>query len=140
MEVSVDDREPLSGEVVDAGCPTAEHDRGERERDDHAHGDKGEMGVEQDKSDAHAHEGANTHKGGQKTVLDERLELVDVGGHPGHDPARHLTFVVVERQALQLSPDGDAQRHHDPLGRAARDKGRADLVEQVGDCDREIDP
>ena len=79
------------------------------------------------------------HERRKQAVLDQRFELVDVGRHPGHDAARHLALVVVERETLQLGPDADAQRQHDPLGRPAGDEGLADLVDQVDERDDEED-
>ena len=92
-----------------------------------------------DQGDTDADEGDDRDERGEQPVLDQRLELVDVGRHAGHDPAGHLALVVVERQALQLGPDADAQREHDPLGGATGDERLADLVDEVDQRDDEED-
>ena len=98
-----------------------------------------ELEVEEHQRDADADEGHERDQRREQPVLDQRLELVDVGRHPGHDPAGHLALVVVEREPLQLGPDPDPQRQHDPLGGAAGDERLADLVDQVGEGDDEED-
>ncbi len=139
LEVGVHDGDAVAGELVGPGRLAAEHDRGEGQRDDHAHGDQGKPRVEHEKGDTDTDEGAHAHEGREEAVLYERLELVDVGGHPGHDPARHLPLVVVERQPLEVRPDPDAQRHHDALGGAPGHERRSDLIDQVSERDDEID-
>ncbi len=51
-----------------------------------------------------------------ETVLQELRQRVDVAGHAGHDPARHLVLVVVDAEPLQVGEDLDAQRVEQPLG------------------------
>ena len=46
-------------------------------------------------------------------------ERVDVGGHAGHDPARHLLLVVVDAEPLQVGEHLDPQR----VEHAARRRG-----------------
>ena len=65
------------------------------------------------------------------------FELVDVGRHPGHDSTGHLALVVVERKALQLRPDPDAERQHDPLRGAPGDKRLGDLVDEIDERDEQ---
>ena len=93
--------------------------------------------VHQQQGDADAHERDQRDQGLEQAVLDQGLELVDVGGHPGHDPAGHLALVVVEREPLQLGPDPDAQAGHDPLAGAAGHEGLGDLVEEVDQRDQQ---
>ena len=57
-------------------------------------------------------------------------ERVDVGGHAGHDPARHLVLVVVDAEPLEVGEDLDAQRVQQPLGGAAHHAGRAHITHQ----------
>ena len=98
-----------------------------------------QLGVEDQQRDADPDEGDQRDQRGQHAVLDQRLELVDVGGHPGHDPAGHLALVVVERQPLQLGPDPDPQRQHDALGGPAGHERLADLVDHVGQGHHQVD-
>ncbi len=88
----------------------------------------------------HADERDDRDQRGQQAVLDQRLELVDVRRHPGHDPSGHLALVVVEREPLQLGEDPDAQGEHDPLCGPAGHERFADLVDEVGKGDDEEDP
>ena len=69
--------------------------------------------------DQHADEAHDVHERGDEPGLQQLRERVDVGGHAGHDPARHLAVVVVEREPLQVGEDPDAQREQQPLGGAA---------------------
>ena len=138
LEVRVDDRDPLPGEVVGARRLAPEHNCRERERYDHAQGHEGKPPVQEEEGDPDTDEGAHGDECREEPVFYQRLELIHVRGHPGHDPARHLALVVVEGEALQLRPDTDAQRHHYPLGGAAGDERRPDLVDQVRERDYEV--
>ncbi len=139
LEVGVHDGDPLAGHVVQHRGPAPEDHGGRGQRHDDGEGAETELEVEQHERDADPDEGDERDEGQQQAVLDQRLELVDVRGHPGHDPAGHLALVVVEREPLQLGPDPDAQRQHDPLRDPAGDERLADLVDQVGQGDRQVD-
>ena len=49
-----------------------------------------------------------------EAVLEELLERLDVARHAGHDHARLLVGVVVEREALQVREHAHAQLEHHP--------------------------
>ena len=137
LEVGVDDGQRLAHRVVEAVRDPAEDDRRSDERDHHQQRPERQLDVEQQQRDPHADEGDERDQRGEQPVLDQRLELVDVGGHPGHDPAGHLPLVVVEREPLQLGPDPDPQARHDALAGAAGHEGLRDLVEEVDEDDHE---
>ena len=67
-----------------------------------------------------ADEGHEAHERLDEPGLQQVGERVDVGGHAGHDPTRHLAVVVVEREPLEMREDPDAQRVEQSLGGAAR--------------------
>ena len=52
---------------------------------------------------------------GDQAGLQERGQRVDVGGHPGHDPAGHLALVVVEPEPLQVRVAAHPQQVQQPL-------------------------
>ncbi len=139
LEVGVDHRNPLPGPVVDFRR-TAPKDGGrDPQGNDHHEAGRRQPPVEEEERHPDPHEGADAHHRGDQTALQQRLEGVHVGRHAGHDATGHLALVVVEGQSLQLCPDPDSQRHHDPLGGPARDERLADLVDEVGERDDEID-
>ena len=78
--------------------------------------------LDEDEHHEHADEADDVDEGGDQAGLEQLRERVDVGGHAGHDPARHLAVVVVERQPLQVGEDPDAQREQQPFGGAAGDR------------------
>ncbi len=139
LEVGVDDRDPLAGDVVEPGRTAPEQPGCGGQRHHDGQGAQAELEVEDQQGDTDADERHERDQRQQQAVLDQRLELVDVGRHPGHDPAGHLALVVVQREPLHLGPDPDPQREHDPLGRAAGHERLADLVHQVGQGHREVD-
>jgi hypothetical protein len=98
-----------------------------------------ELEVDEHEGTTHTDEGDDRDQSRQQPVFDERFELVDVGGHPGHDPSGHLALVVVQRETLHLGPDADAQRQHDPFRRPAGHEGLAHLVDQIGQGDDQKD-
>ena len=53
-------------------------------------------------------------------VLQQLLEVLDVARHPRHDHPGLLLGEEVERQALEVGEDLDAQVVHDPGGEPAR--------------------
>ena len=139
LEVGVDDGDALAREVVEPGGLAPEDHRGNRQGHHDGERAQAELEVDDDEGDPHADEGDEGDQRGKQPVLDQRFELVDVGGHPGHDPARHLALVVVQRQTLHVGPDADAQGQHDPLGGTTGDEGLADLVDEVDQGDDEED-
>ena len=58
LEVGVDDRDALPGEVVGPGRLAPEDDGRDGQRDDHAQGDERELGVQDEQGDTDADEGA----------------------------------------------------------------------------------
>ena len=74
----------------------------------------------------------------EQAVLDQRLELVDVGRHPGHDPAGHLALVVVERRRCSCAQIRIRSDNMIRWAVAAGDEGLTDLVDQVGERDDEV--
>jgi hypothetical protein len=51
-----------------------------------------------------------------ETVLQELLQVLDVARHPGHDHARLLLGVEVERQSLEVGEHLRPQVVHHPGG------------------------
>ena len=78
-----------------------------------------ERPADEDEHDEHADEAEDADERVDEPGLQQLRERVDVGGHAGHDPARQLAVVVVEREPLQVGEDPDAQREQQPLGGAA---------------------
>ena len=84
----------------------------------------------------------------REPVLQQLLERLDVARHAGHDHARLLVGVVVEREALQVRERADAQFEHDarrdPSGggdaRAARHRGHDHREDGEDPDDRQRGP
>ena len=78
-----------------------------------------ELRVDEDERDADADERHEVHERVDETVLQQLRERVDVGGHAGHDAARHLLLVVVDAEPLEMGEHLDPQRVQEPFGGAA---------------------
>ena len=139
LKVGVDDGDPLAGQIVKTSRLAAEDHGGDGQRDDDRERTEPELQVDDQECDPHSDKRDEGDQRREEAVLDERFELVDVGRHPGHDPSRHLAFVVVQGETLHLPPDAYAQRQHDPLGGTTGDEGLPDLVHKVGQRDRQVD-
>ena len=83
---------------------------------------------EQDDSDDDHRQALDGELG--QPVLEQLLEVLDVARHPRHDDTGLLGGEVVERQALQVGEDLDAQVVHDPSGEPAGDLHLAPLGER----------
>ncbi len=139
LEVGVHDGDALAREVVEPGS-LAPEDHGRNRQGNHdGERAQAELEVDDDESDPHTDKGDERHERGKQAVLDQRFELVDVGGHSGHDPARHLALVVVQRQTLHVGPDADTQGQHDPLGGTTGDERLPNLVNEVNQGDDKKD-
>ena len=55
-----------------------------------------------------------------QAVLEQLLERLDVARHAGHDHARLLVGVVVEREPLEVREHAHAELEHHARRRAAR--------------------
>jgi len=77
--------------------------------------------VQQDQRDEHADQAHRADEQGHDAGLQERRQRVDVGRHPGHDPAGRLALVVVEAEPLQLGERLHAQQVEQPLPGPAGD-------------------
>ena len=115
----------LTVEIVSRACAYARAERrrnhtvrDDQRRHEHEHAE-GERPAEQAEHDQHADEAQDVDERGDEAGLQQLRERVDVGGHAGHDPARHLAVVVVEREPLQVGEDPDAQREEQPFRGAA---------------------
>ena len=104
LEVGVDDGDPFPRQVVEPGRLAPEDHRGDGQGDDDRERAQPELEVDDHQGDPHADEGDDRDQRREQPVLDERFELVDVGGHPGHDPARHLPLVVVQARDAAAGP------------------------------------
>ena len=62
-------------------------------------------------------------------------QRIDVGRHPGHDPAGQLALVVVQPEPLQLREHLDPQRVEQPFAVAAGDQGLHRVDHPVGQHD-----
>ncbi len=78
------------------------------------------MNTERDADTDERHE---VHQRVDETVLEQLRQRVDIGGHAGHDPARHLVLVVVDAEALEVREDLDAERMEHAFRRAAHHAG-----------------
>ena len=86
----------VSRELVGPGRLAPEHHGRHGQGQHHTEGRERQVEIEEEQCDPDPGEGAEAHHRRQETGLEQGLERVDVGGHPRHDPARHLPLVVVE--------------------------------------------
>ena len=119
LEVGVDRRDPIARDAVRARRRGTEPDRRDDERRQDRRGDEAELRVEDREPDPDAEERHEVHERVHEAVLEQRRQRVDVGGHAGHDPARHLVLVVVDAEPLEVGEDLHPQRVQHAFGDAA---------------------
>ena len=115
LELGVDGGDGLACVRVGLGGTAPEPDRRDHERrHQHEHAER-QRPADEAEDHEHTDEAHDVHQRGDQAGLQQLRERVDVGGHAGHDPARQLAVVVVERQPLQVREDPDAQREQQPF-------------------------
>ncbi len=123
--------------------PPEPHRAEEQRRHQHEH-TEGQGPAEEAEHDEHADEAEDVDERGDEAGLQQLRERVDVGGHAGHDSARHLAVVVVERESLQVGEDPDAQREQQSFGGATGvprvDPGHEPVDERRGEEQRRRRP
>ena len=108
----------------------------EQQRHDHEQGDQRELDVhdEQDHGDDHHREPLQEEL--HEAVLQQLLQRLDVTHDAGHDHARLLVGVVVEREALQVCEHAHPELEHH-AGRDATRDADPEPARHRGDHDRD---
>ncbi len=139
LEVGIDNAYALSRQLVQAYGLAPENHRGNRKRHHNGQDGQPEDGIDDHEGDAYTEERDHRNQGREEPVFDKRFELVHVGRHPRHDAARHFSLVIVKREPLQLGPDADTQRKHDPLCGPPGYERFPHFDGQVGQRDEQVD-
>ena len=123
LQVRVDRADRLACVAVRDRRPLPVQPRRPDQRREDGGGRQRELGREDHEEHEDADRGHGGDHRGDESGLDELRQRLDVGGHARHDPAVELTVVVVERHALEVGEDLDAQAVERALGGTARDPG-----------------
>jgi hypothetical protein len=97
-----------------------EPDGGGQQWRDNDEGGQRQLEVGEQEDHSHAAEGEDVDHRVDEAALEQGGESFDVGGHAGHDAARHLGVVVVEPEPLQMGEDAHPQAEQQALRGAAR--------------------
>ena len=109
LQIRVDGRDAFAGLLVGLRRRVAEPNGRDDERRQDGRRHERELRVHERQQDADADKRDDVDHRVDEAVLQQLRQRVDVGGHAGHDAARHLVLVVVDTEPLEVREHLDAK-------------------------------